>query len=457
VDFSNPVTFDKYVIFHAALNGTDNIYAINGKTRQFFQITSSEYGANYPSVSSDKRNLFFSNYGSNGYDIIEMPLDTSVWERLDPALIHPFVNNPIRVYNDSIPQKQFAVSDYSRLLNVFNLHSWLPFYADIDKIRSNPLDSKISPGIMLFSQNLLSSFISSIGWHYENGYNFFHPSMVWKGWYPVFEISADIGGPQKSLNVSDSYTIPDKPYSYVLNFKTYIPLHYTSGKNHIFITPRVEFERSSIYYLQNNTLKNGLNFLHFKFNLSNIRRMAIRDIYPRTGQTFAFSYTKSIMDGSQFGDLFSLQGTFFFPGIVRHHHIFIKGGYQLQQPKKYFLPFIRVDFPRGYQESVSRELTSARFNYSLPLGYPDLAIGPLVYLKRLRANAFYDISYGDDIRIGTGQSVTGYYSSYGGELFADFHALRLILPVSAGIRVGYLPGSKRVFSEVLFNIDTGNF
>jgi hypothetical protein len=457
VDFSNPVAFDNYILFHAALTGTDNIYAVNKKSKQLFQLTHAEFGANYPSTSSDKRSLLFSNYSANGYDIVEMPLDTSVWERLDPALLYPVVNDNVRVYNDSIPAQQFAVSEYRRGLHLFNVHSWLPFYADIDKFRSNPLDARIHPGVMLFSQNLLSTFISSIGWHYENGYNYFHPSIVWKGWYPVFEISADIGGPQRRLNISESFDLPDKSYSYELNFKTFIPLHYTSGKSHIFITPMVEFQRSSLYYLQNNSLRNGLNFLHLRFNLSNIRRLAIRDIYPRTGQTLAFTYTSSILDDSQFGDLFSMQGTFFFPGIFRHHHIFIKGGYQLQQPKKYFLPFIRIDFPRGYQEMVSRELSSARFNYTLPLAYPDLAVDPLVYLKRLRANAFYDISYGYDIRTGTGQSVTGYYRSYGGELFADFHAFRLIFPVSAGIRVGYIPGNNKVFTELLFNIDTGNF
>ena len=48
--------------------------------------------------------------------------------------------------------------------------------------------------------------------------------------------------------------------------------------------------------------------------------------------------------------------------------------------------------------------------------------------KRIRADVFYDWSNGKDILEGKDKWYTGTYQSAGGELLADFHAGRIILP-----------------------------
>jgi hypothetical protein len=66
------------------------------------------------------------------------------------------------------------------------------------------------------------------------------------------------------------------------------------------------------------------------------------------------------------------------------------------------------------------------------------------------------MSYGTDIREASG-SFSGVYRSYGTEILADLHLFRIIFPISAGVRIGYQPGRNQVFSEMIFNINTGIF
>ena len=99
-------------------------------------------------------------------------------------------------------------------------------------------------------------------------------------------------------------------------------------------------------------------------------------------------------------------------------------------------------------------------NYTFPAGYPDLSIGPLLYLKRLRVNLFHDWSKGTDIREVHGSEVVSYsgsWRSYGAEVLADMHLIRIIFPLTAGIRLGYMPDKEKFFSEFMFSMNTSVF
>jgi hypothetical protein len=185
--------------------------------------------------------------------------------------------------------------------------------------------------------------------------------------------------------------------------------------------------------------------------------MSLRDLYPRRGGNFSASFTNAPSDQGQFGSLISVQAGIYIPGLVRHHHLLLKAGYQKQFPDKYYLPINRIEFPRGYPSSVSAEFLALSVDYAFPVAYPDFSMGPVIYLKRLRADLFHDRSYGTDIQDRSGHTYTGKYLSSGTELLADFHFARIIFPISAGIRLGYLHGKNKVFTEFLLNIQTNIF
>jgi len=131
-------------------------------------------------------------------------------------------------------------------------------------------------------------------------------------------------------------------------------------------------------------------------------------------------------------------------------------GHQAQKFGNYILPYTRIEFPRGFPARISKSLSSLQVNYAFPLLYPDLAFGLILYLKRLKVNLFYDVGYGKDIRVyEPGLAIfSDWLESFGTELSADFHALRFIFPLSAGIRLGYRTSDSKSFAEFLLRLDT---
>jgi hypothetical protein len=468
-DITEPLNYKKFILFRSSFNGIENIYAVS-KTNStiLYQVTFSCYGAYHPAASVDSLNLLFSNYSSDGFDIVSIPLDSSSWEQLIPPS-SPQVRwtNPIDINStgiisqDSFPVVNYKVRPYRKSGYLFNIHSWIPFYTDLADFTSNLTEMPISPGVMLYSQNLLSTVISSVGYRYTHGYHEFIPSISWRGWYPVIELSGQLGGPLSALRLPEGTKLPDNALPYhEISLKTYIPLVYDRGEYISLVQPSAEYQQSGTWYYSEEHLMKGIDFLHYKISMYHYLRFSPRDLYPRWGQFFSATYTHTPADKRQFGNLFSVQAMAFFPGVTSHHHLYIRGGLQVQQPEYYFIPINRIDFPRGYNKTVSRKFTSLMLNYSFPVGYPDLSIGPLLYLKRFRMNLFYDWSYGSDIREYNSSGVvyyTGSYKSFGTEILADMHIIRIIFPVTAGVRLGYIPGRQKFFSELMLSIETSVF
>ena len=122
------------------------------------------------------------------------------------------------------------------------------------------------------------------------------------------------------------------------------------------------------------------------------------------------------------------RGDFFFPGLSRNHAFFVTAAYQnLDRLDNYRFSNLFF-YPRGYGAIASDEVLRLGFNYSLPLAYPDLAIGSLAFLKRIKLNAFADygsLNFATDI------------TSVGAELRFDVRVLRL-LEIDFGVRYSYL-------------------
>jgi hypothetical protein len=90
----------------------------------------------------------------------------------------------------------------------------------------------------------------------------------------------------------------------------------------------------------------------------------------------------------------------------------------------------------------------------MPLFYPDLAAGSLLYLKRIRGSLFADISRGwdtYDYQSGTFTEGQADFGSFGAELLADFYLLRLPFELSAGASGGYIPAENRMFIRAVFS------
>ncbi len=168
-------------------------------------------------------------------------------------------------------------------------------------------------------------------------------------------------------------------------------------------------------------------------------------------------------NGSDFtGRQFSFYTVLYFPGLARHHSFW--GYWAFQQT---YIPQARtsgqgldnylfsnqIPLPRGIAVYRDQKFYSMSGNYTLPIWYPDISVGPLVNVQRLRGNVFVDYGFGIS-QYGENQPVSTTYLSVGGELKTDINILRFLPQLDIGIRytAGILPNSVTTLEFILGTI-----
>jgi hypothetical protein len=112
--------------------------------------------------------------------------------------------------------------------------------------------------------------------------------------------------------------------------------------------------------------------------------------------------------------------------------------------------------PRGLAGTVFGEiLTRYSGDLVFPLLYPDLEIGPLLYLKRIRAALWTDYLVGTNVVVYEPDPhyEDRKYLTYGVDLVADMNIFRISFPLAAGGRLSYEPETGNIGFEGIFSID----
>jgi hypothetical protein len=458
---------EKYLLFRGTFSGIDNIYALDLSESGCFRITSSKLGAYYPQFSANADRILYSNYTSQGFDIVETKFDRTILVPMDSVISHteqlyrPVKKEDVTVtLPDYKPVSDYSEKRYSKIAHLFNLHSWAPFYFDYENPDiENP---RIYPGVTLLSQNLLNTAYTTLGYEYRDHDHFIHTSFVYRGFYPVFRFSYDFGG---YPFIADPPEGNDKP-EWVLtnmswNFKIYLPLDLTSGKYIRGLQPSVEsrFARSYLWYDNPPGYQTGLTFLDYRLYTYNYLKTSKKDILPRWGQVADIHFVHAPFNTDQVGSEISLSGTLYFPGFLRHHTLRLGAGFLKQNTEKYILNNL-ISMPRGYNPRGSEKFLKLTADYVFPIIYPDLNIWHFLYIKRFKAAIFYDHGLDYDVQIPSGEDYIKKdikFRSCGVELTSDFNFAHILFPFDMGIRYSYQLDAARPKWEMLLSIDISQF
>jgi hypothetical protein len=466
--------FDKYLIYSIDRSGTENIYAYDTLSHAVFVVTSGRFANFDPDFTSDKKTMIFSDYTSDGLMVAELNVDPHTWTPLNRES-NPVFNladalaaqekaniqdstverniykmNASDDYNletDTIEGQIYPTVKYSKMLNLFNPHSWAPASFDINNVT-------FKPGVMVISQNALSTMFAGAGYEYDINEQTgkFYTSMSYHGWYPVLTVRFDIG------NRASYYTYQGSSETYRFtwqetNFKAYvsIPWNFSHKRYTRYLQPAIGTTLIGIKHNTSTPAKfvSGLiQTMDYSLTASQYLHSDQKDVYPRFGQTFDVRFRNTPFTENNMGSIFGAEANFYFPGFIRHHGIWMYCGYQQRKDgnlTSYSFSNL-IAYPRGYTSVYDDELLSVKVNYKLPLWYPDFSFGSLIYLKRLKLNLYYDWANG----MNPGYVDT--YQSLGGELTADFHFLRFVAPFEMGVRSIYYPGTGGWGFEFLYSI-----
>jgi hypothetical protein len=450
-----------FLFFSAGFNEMDEIYSFNLNDKILRKLTNSAFGAFHPEVSDDNKTLLYSAYGVKGYDIIRKTIDPAeevkftIPETLtEQSFISVNISNEnSRETSGKMEKEFFEEKPYRKITNLFNIHSWAPFWYDYtDPNIDNP---RVSRGITLLSQNLLSTAITSIGYERINGNNFLHSRFTYKGFYPVFDFSTSYGG--VSDVALDTFLTNIKPDLYS-TVSSYLPLTITSGKIITGLQPSLQFTYRSTYYedLSEGKIKSGIVFFEPRIFLYSYQRTCLRDLQPRVGFTFDSRMTSSPFENELYGNIKSLSINLYLPGLLRNQGFKFKAEWQNQNVGSYFFPN-HLALPRGYAPAYFIDMNKYSADYGFPIAYPDFSAGPLLYLKRIRGNIFIDYMKGNMVKDHMVMDKPVYPLSQGLELYADYHILRFIVEFNSGIRLSYFPHEKNFGAQILFSVNLDKF
>ncbi|MCD4745711.1 MAG: hypothetical protein K8R58_05380 [Bacteroidales bacterium] len=453
-EISKPVMFNNYILFIGAYSGIDNIYALDILTKQIYQVTSAMYGVADPDISADGRKIIYSNYTDNGYKIVEIDFDTNNWKPLDKVN-----DNSIKLYKsiveqeggiidaEDIIQKKYESKKYSKWKNLVNIHSWAPVFIDID-------NTSVNPGVSIMSQNLLSTTFATLGYDYNINEELgrYYANISYKGFYPVFDFEFDYGKRKGYYKNEKEQKI--KFLWNETNIKTGIllPLNLTKGKYQRKIQPqiRMTYKLLDINETCDNVFKET-NFKTIDYNIYayNFIKSVAKDMYPKWGQVLVVNYKNTPFDNNDKSCISSIESYLYFPGLFNHHSLKLYAGIQNRKYAKYYFSDL-INYPRGFYDQYNDELYSISFNYKLPVLYPDLSLGSLVYMKSVKANLFYDYASGKN------NYQNNIYRSTGIEITSDLHLLRIIFPFDIGLRAIYIPDENTINYELLFAMKFGS-
>lgn len=446
-DITCPVFYGDYLLYDSPWSGIDNIYAVHIQTGQRYQLTSRKFGSFYPAPAGES--LLFCDYQVAGMNIVSAMLDATQWtpiKQVEQRLVNyfePLVEQEQGrniLIEDEIPQKQYPVEDYSPFMHSLNVHSWYLL----------PLPPYVFYGFL--SNDLLNTL--ELGAHatYHAGeqVSAYSLSASYAGFRPIIDTEISFG---KRTAI---YDYQGRDTTDVWNeVKTTMGLRFPEIQNHGARTMFLQYElNGSLAHVSdknhNNTdepYNGNFQIMSHRIDFSTTLNKSRRDIYPRLATEFQIYYAMAFYDFEESNDLRFGSIRQYIPGIFKHHSL---SGYLAGESTNDWTDYtFQSLMPRIRGYMIDADVLGS-LNYSFPLFYPDFSVGSLLFIKRVRANLFYDYGLGDyrhrdDLNL---------YRSCGAELTFDFNPLTLYyLELNAGIRYSYrVEDADRVIEIILGSV-----
>ena len=451
----------QYLYYVSGRSGIDNVYAKDIKQDITYQVTSAKFGAYNPVVSNNGKEMYYNDFTALGNDVVKTDNNPSNWlriENLPDTDIH-FYQPMVELENNenilaSVPEIEYAESRYRKKL--LKLHSWGPYVSgSADELEAG-----------LYSTNVLSTTDVFLGFRVDTDANFKWIGRVsYQSFYPIIDVEANYAHRRASVNYYDTVSNTSKidelrwdetgvkaglriPWLLTRNkFHTNLVLQNYFGLTAVRNYESDSFNKDRPFFGVYSELNDGnLMSNEFKLIFSSLQKRSKRDLQSKFGTVFTFENFGTPYGGDFKGGLSAIKGQLYVPGLVKHHSFNIFAGYQhnnitLDNNNYWFAN--RMPYPRGVSGSTFEDFYTVRFNYELPLLYPDLSIGPWLYFQRVKTNLFYDYGNGatnvTNFDLGIRLQTEKEYYSMGAELTFDFNFMRALPLLELGVRYFYLP------------------
>ena len=403
-----PSVSNNIIYFTASDKGSDNVFAIKLDDQKIYKITNGELGNYFVNVSNDK--ISWSTFTAEGYQLQQKnntsltgePINFTDANKSGETYPVSHSNTISEILSKDFSNRYFPVSKYRKGTRLLNFHSWRPYYEDPEFTFS------------LYGQNVLNTLETDLYYLYNqnDNTNAVGFNTMYGGWFPYFNVGTQYTFNRTQLSGNNKLRVWDQIDTRV---GLSIPLSFTSGRTF------KNFTLGTDYVYRNDRIKgpSKLNFANTNFSYLSHRisfsqqvESAVQHIYPRLGYAISTQYNHVITkyDSWQFIGRASL----YLPGFASTHNLVLTGAFQ-ERDTLDALFGNQFPYSRGYKEAYFSRMWRASANYHFPLFYPDWGFANILYLQRIRANAFFDFTKA----FSNNKKNTADQRSVGGEMYFD--------------------------------------
>lgn len=474
---------DGLLYFVSDLDGVSNVYSLDAGSGKLTRVVSAHFGTTTPTIRDSL--VYYSDFDRLGYnpavtDLRNAPARSADFEypfafkladynsrqALETvSLLSEEEDDALKSRIDKLESKP-----YGKFGHGIHIHSWLPVYADIDRIMDFSFEQfyqLASPGLTLISQNNLGTAVTTLGYGYHKGnwgklntifdkkgkYDDFHSlhlNFNYSGLYPVFELAADFNDRHRTVStLYDSETIAvdtTTKASLDLKARVYVPINLSKGGWSSGLVPQLEYRFSNDRYSRmgesadhfDQSLLYGVRYYRMLSTATSAKT-------PRWGLGIVASGKSAVGAVDNCGSLayFNIYG--YTPGIARDHGIKLSLSWQKQfQSRDYSYVSNIASMPRGYESEVLLDYAKFSLDYALPVYLFESSYNFLGYLMRFNLIPFFDIA-----RNGTRGAEERYPYSYGTLFTMQFHPLRFGMSLDIGVRYSRTARGDNSFDLVL--------
>lgn len=438
-----PYITKNHIYFSASFSGVDNIYALDLKTKDLYQVTAGKLGSYQVIVNKEETQLYYSQFTSLGNNIQSMDINPDNWKKVDivePVDMTAYDFVAVKAeggdITSKIPSLDHSTSSYPKSSKLVKLHSWSFYFAEPNYEWA------------LQSNNILNTLAMNLGVNYNrNDQNFrYFFDASYAQFYPVLSFSASTGKRKSLAHIEDedgnvvgsvnvgwweSYIKPGITIPFDLSSGLYGRKLNLSG---LYAYTNVNFDKPSesldpsVMDFSYNSYTTGVSFL-------NRRKKAKQNIFAKNSQFVSLSYDRSI-DPNPVDQLF-VDSEWTFPGLFPNHNLVFQVAYQKETQENFSVFSDNFRYARGYNRPLYDQIYKIGSNYHFPMVYPDWGFGGLIYLYRFRGNVFFDFSRSYLIINESNTESIQLYNSLGAEFVLDTRILNLY-DFSFGFRYSYL-------------------
>ena len=284
---------------------------------------------------------------------------------------------------------------YSKGEHLFNIHSWAPFYASINRITTMSYEEfyqLIGLGATVISQNTLGTAVTQLGYEYHDKRHTGHLYFNYTGWYPAIELTADI----------NDHELLDKgkgqPFSIDASARVYIPWNFSRGG----------WKRGLIPYIKGDWCNDGILNLTYGARWYSMLERSKRQLSPRLGLGLELD-GRRVYDDSGSRDLSYLYAYGYLPGFTPDQSLKLTAGFQKQwksddgtAPAHALANLAKM--PRGYSQMPLTDYMKFTADYGIFIYLGDVTWPWLYYLSRLQIVPFADFAVNRSPVYGIGET-----------------------------------------------------